>query len=106
MRATGYKPTIVVSAARPQRRQKFGAELVELVGADVADGPEVHALLAPAQHAEALHGFHLRRLALGVAGLRHEQIDHVLAGFGDHGADPPRLAAIEPAADQGKALRG
>ena len=46
------------------------------------------------------------RLALGIGGLRHEQVDDVLAPFVDHGADRARVEVIEPAADQGKTLRG
>ena len=41
---------------RPHRGLELVAELVELVGADIADGPEVQAALAPAADVEALDG--------------------------------------------------
>src|SRR5665213_746864 len=81
---TSYNRRLSCSCPAPPRTWR---RLVEFVGADIADRPEVHALLAPAQHAEALQGFHLRRLAFGIAGLRHEQIDDVLAPLVNHRAD-------------------
>src|SRR6201994_4012866 len=96
----------LLSTAARQRGFELVAELGEFVGPDIADRPEVHALLAPAPDIEALHGFHPGRTALGVGGPGDEQIDDVRAPAIDHGTDRPRIDVIEPAADQRKTLRG
>src|SRR5271165_4747691 len=64
---------------RPGGRLEFLAELGELIGADVADGPEIQAAFAPAADVEALDGLGTGLTARGVRGLRHEQIDHMRA---------------------------
>ena len=53
-----------------------------------------------------MQGFEFGGAALGARGLRHEQIDDVLAAAIDHCADGAGIDIIEPAADQRKAFRG
>src|SRR3954471_12419867 len=88
---------------RLHRRLELVDELGELVAADIADGPEIQAALAPAATVEALHGLGLRRPVLGARGLRHEQVDHMLAALVDDRADGARVDIVEPATDQRKA---
>src|SRR5665213_897704 len=82
------------------------AEFGEFIGGEIGDGPEVQAALAPASDVEALEAFGLRRARLGGGGLRHEQVDDMQAAAIDDGADGAGVDVIEPAADQGKTLRG
>src|SRR3954465_170013 len=82
------------------------AEIRKLVLADVADRPVIQPAFAPVPDVEALDRVDLRGASFGARRLRHEQVDDVLPAAIDHRADGAGIDIIEPAADQGKALRG
>src|SRR3954462_13364266 len=89
-------PTKLLSAhssflVHPHRCLELVAELVEFVRADVADGPKVQAALAPAANVEALDRVGPGGASFGRRGLRHEQIDDVLAAAIHDGADRARI---------------
>src|SRR5580704_16346909 len=94
---------------RPRRMQRGGdflPEFIELAGIDVADRPQVEAALAPMADVKSLHGFVLDAMDRGAQRLADEQIDHVLAPVIDDRGHRLAVDVIEPAADQGKTLRG
>src|ERR1035437_6899144 len=77
-----------ISACRkllPERGLEFLAELHELVGIDIADRPEIEAVLAPAPHIEAVQALHHRAALSGTRRRRAEQIDDVHAAAIDDG---------------------
>src|SRR5271155_3947288 len=90
---------------RVQRRGEFLPEFIELAGIDVADRPQIEAALAPVADVKALHGFVLDAADRGAQRLADEQIDHMLAPAIDDRGHRLAVDVIEPAADQGKALR-
>ncbi len=82
------------------------AEVLQLLGVDVAHRDEAQVGEAPAPDVEALQRFHgaaLRRRSLRI-GRGDEQVDDVLAPFVDDGGDRPAVEIIEPAADQRESL--
>src|SRR6478609_4147723 len=110
MRATGWLAMTARSPLprRPALHRAFEslAKIRQLILGEVADRPVVQAAIAPVPDVESLHRLDFRGAAFCAAGLRHEQIDHVLAPAIDHGADGAGIDIIEPAADQGEALGG
>src|SRR5580700_6520597 len=110
-----YRPVLLFMrglngrSGRPRRMQRGGeflAEFIELAGIDIADRPQIEARFPPMADVEALHGFVVDAADRGAQGLRDEQIDHVLAAAIDDRRDRLAVDVIEPAADQGKTLRG
>ena len=88
------------------RALEFLAEIRKLVLCEIADSPKIQPAFAPVTDVEALDRLDLCGPPFGARRLRHEQVDDVLAAAIDHGADGAGIDIIEPAADQGKALRG
>src|ERR1700692_4815627 len=91
---------------RMQRGREFLAEFIELAGIDIADRPQVEASLTPMADVEALYGFVLDAADRGAQRLADKQIHHGLAPAIDDRAHRRPGDVIEPAADQGKTLRG
>src|SRR5580693_3924481 len=91
---------------RMQRGGEFLAEFIEFAGIDIADRPQIEAGLAPMADVETLHAFVFDAADRGAQRLADEQIDHMLAAAIDDRCHRLAVDVIEPAADQGKTLRG
>src|SRR3954469_9190624 len=85
---------------------ELGAEFLQLLGIDVADGPEFEAIRVPAPDVESLDLLDLRAAAFRGRGRRDEEIDHMGPASIDDGGDRTAVYVDEPPADQPEALRG
>src|ERR1051325_10710873 len=93
------------SPRAPHRGLELLAELGEFIGAEIADRPVVQPALAPAPDVKALDGFGFGGAMPGAGRWRDEKIDDVAAPPVPHCAERACIDAVEPAADQRKALR-
>src|SRR6266568_4565180 len=87
------------SGTGPGRGLEFILEFLQFAGVDVADSPEIEALLRPELDVESLHGPELRAVPEART-LRDEEIDHVVAPAVHDGRDRPPIDIVEPAADE------
>src|SRR5262249_59893023 len=90
--------------ASPYHGLEFFNKFLQLLGVDIANGPEIETLLGPEFHIESFG--RLRPYAALRAGAgADEQIEHVDASSVDDDRHRPPIDVIEPAADQREALR-
>src|ERR1051325_8040349 len=91
-------------SAISHRGLELFAELREFICAKIADCPVVQPALAPAPDIKALDGFDFGGAMPGAGRLHDEKIDDVAAPPVHHRAERACIDAVEPAADQRKAL--
>src|SRR3954470_9408847 len=85
-------------------RLELRAEFLQLLGIDVADGPEFEAIRVPAPDVESLDFLDLGTAAFRGRVRRDEEIDHMGPAPIDDGGDGPAVDVVQTPADQTEAL--
>src|SRR3954466_3589199 len=101
-----FAGTTLTRRSAAHRAFELVAELGEFVAGEIADRPVVQAAIAPAPDIEALDRLDPGSAVFGAGGLGDEQIYHMRAPAVHDSGNGAGVDIIEPAADQGKALRG